>query len=152
MKISQRHPWVLTAEAAVPIQQTLAQEIITQDQLHSVQYVAGVDVGFEAGVYFCRSSHQPGNRDRLRHALYHQIPPAGDHALGPQTSLQSGDRWRDLMTNWLGQTNWLISSSFCRGSVPHGQSGLLCPTNPCVPDGISTTEHWDGWGQGWPTD
>jgi len=74
MKISQRHPWVLTAEAAVPIQQTLAQEIITQDQLNSVQYVAGVDVGFKAGVYFCRSSHQPGNRDRLRHALYHRLP------------------------------------------------------------------------------
>ena len=48
MKIEQRHEWVLTAEAAIAIQQTLRTEIITTDQLGPVRYVAGVDVGFES--------------------------------------------------------------------------------------------------------
>ena len=48
MKIEQRHDWVLTAEAAIEIQQTLRKEVITRDQFGAVQYVAGVDVGFEA--------------------------------------------------------------------------------------------------------
>jgi deoxyribonuclease V len=48
MKIQQRHPWVLTAEAATAIQQELRQEVITEDRLATVRYVAGVDVGFEA--------------------------------------------------------------------------------------------------------
>lgn len=47
MKIEQRHEWVLTAEAAIEIQQTLRQEVITQDDFGTVNYVAGVDVGFE---------------------------------------------------------------------------------------------------------
>lgn len=47
MKIEQRHEWVLTAEAAIEIQQTLRQEVITQDEFGTVNYVAGVDVGFE---------------------------------------------------------------------------------------------------------
>jgi deoxyribonuclease V len=46
--ISQRHPWVLTAEEAIPIQKQLQQEVITTDQLGPVRLVAGVDVGFEA--------------------------------------------------------------------------------------------------------
>ncbi|OKH37135.1 endonuclease V [[Phormidium ambiguum] IAM M-71] len=46
MKINQRHDWPLTAEEAVIIQQELASEVITSDQLTTVQYVAGVDVGF----------------------------------------------------------------------------------------------------------
>lgn len=47
MKIEQRHEWALTAEAAIVIQQELRQEVITQDQFGAVQFVAGVDVGFE---------------------------------------------------------------------------------------------------------
>ncbi len=48
MKIEQRHDWVLTAEAAIEIQQTLRKEVIMRDQFGAVNYVAGVDVGFEA--------------------------------------------------------------------------------------------------------
>ena len=48
MKIEQKHEWVLTAEAAIEIQQTLRTEVITRDRFGVVNYVAGVDVGFEA--------------------------------------------------------------------------------------------------------
>jgi len=47
MKINQRHEWPLTAEEAIAIQNQLQPEVITEDQLGEVQYVAGVDVGFE---------------------------------------------------------------------------------------------------------
>jgi deoxyribonuclease V len=47
MKIHQRHPWPLTVEEAIAIQKQLQPEVITEDQLGEVQYVAGVDVGFE---------------------------------------------------------------------------------------------------------
>lgn len=47
MKIEHRHEWVLTAEAAVVIQQELRQEVVTHDQFGVVNYVAGIDVGFE---------------------------------------------------------------------------------------------------------
>lgn len=47
MKIEQRHEWALTAEAAIVIQQELRQEVVTADQFGTVQYVAGIDVGFE---------------------------------------------------------------------------------------------------------
>ena len=47
MKINQRHEWPLTAEEAAEIQQSLASEVITSDQLEAVEYVAGVDVGYE---------------------------------------------------------------------------------------------------------
>jgi deoxyribonuclease V len=47
MQIEQRHDWCLTAEEAVTIQQALRSEIVTTDNLGSVRYVAGVDVGFE---------------------------------------------------------------------------------------------------------
>ncbi|HEY9860005.1 MAG TPA: deoxyribonuclease V [Candidatus Obscuribacterales bacterium] len=49
MKIQQRHAWPATAEQATLIQQQLRGEIIMEDQLGTVQHVAGVDVGFEAG-------------------------------------------------------------------------------------------------------
>ncbi|HEY9748224.1 MAG TPA: deoxyribonuclease V [Allocoleopsis sp.] len=48
MKIQPRHAWPATAEEATVIQQQLRSEIITEDQLGTVQRVAGVDVGFEA--------------------------------------------------------------------------------------------------------
>ena len=47
MKIDQRHPWPVTVEEAIAIQEKLSSEIITSDQLGTVHYVAGVDVGFE---------------------------------------------------------------------------------------------------------
>lgn len=47
MNINQRHAWPSTVEEAIPIQQQLAGEVITLDQLGTVQHVAGVDVGFE---------------------------------------------------------------------------------------------------------
>ncbi|MFY7805099.1 MAG: deoxyribonuclease V, partial [Limnoraphis robusta] len=38
--------WPETAEAAIPIQDQLKSLVVTTDQLESIQYVAGVDVGF----------------------------------------------------------------------------------------------------------
>ncbi|MEC4819898.1 MAG: deoxyribonuclease V [Scytonema sp. PMC 1069.18] len=47
MKIYQRHPWSLTVDEAIKIQEQLTSEVITDDQLKEpVQYVAGVDMGF----------------------------------------------------------------------------------------------------------
>ena len=48
MKFEQKHEWVLTVEAAIEIQQTLRTEVITRDRFGVVNYVAGIDVGFEA--------------------------------------------------------------------------------------------------------
>ncbi|WP_026734829.1 deoxyribonuclease V [Fischerella sp. PCC 9605] len=49
MKIYQRHAWTLTVEEAIAIQEKLQSEVITSDQFQEpVQYVAGVDMGFEA--------------------------------------------------------------------------------------------------------
>ncbi|NWF60183.1 MAG: deoxyribonuclease V [Fischerella sp.] len=48
MKIYQRHAWTLTVEEAIAIQEKLQSEVITSDQFQEpVQYVAGVDMGFE---------------------------------------------------------------------------------------------------------
>lgn len=56
MKIHQRHAWPLTVEEALPIQQELRKEVITSDQLASVQYVAGVDMGFEDSYRISRAA------------------------------------------------------------------------------------------------
>ncbi len=49
MKIYQRHTWSLTVDEAIKIQEKLKDEVITEDKLKEpVQYVAGVDMGFEA--------------------------------------------------------------------------------------------------------
>ena len=49
MKISQRHAWQLTLDEAIAIQEQLQAEVITKDKFKEpVQYVAGVDMGFEA--------------------------------------------------------------------------------------------------------
>lgn len=56
MKISQRHAWALNVEEAIAIQEQLRGEVITSDQLEPVQYVAGVDVGFEAGGTISRAA------------------------------------------------------------------------------------------------
>ncbi len=47
MEIQQRHPWPVNSEEAKAIQQQLQPEVISEDQLEAVQYVAGVDVGFD---------------------------------------------------------------------------------------------------------
>lgn len=47
MKITQRHQWVTTIEEATTIQQQLKPELITEDKLGEISYIAGVDVGFE---------------------------------------------------------------------------------------------------------
>jgi deoxyribonuclease V len=47
MKIEHRHEWAITPDQAVKIQQQLRQEVITQDDFGAVNYVAGIDVGFE---------------------------------------------------------------------------------------------------------
>ncbi|MBW4466854.1 MAG: deoxyribonuclease V [Pegethrix bostrychoides GSE-TBD4-15B] len=47
MQLFHAHDWNLTPQAAIALQQKLRSEIITVDQLDSVQTVAGVDVGFE---------------------------------------------------------------------------------------------------------
>ena len=47
MQIQQRHEWVLTAEQATTIQQQLRADVITRDDFGTVEYVAGIDVGFE---------------------------------------------------------------------------------------------------------
>lgn len=46
MKIAQNYPLPKTVDEAIAIQENLRSEIITTDQLGTVQYVAGVDVGF----------------------------------------------------------------------------------------------------------
>lgn len=56
MKIFQRHAWPLTVEEAIAIQQQLRGDIITSDQMEPVQYVAGVDVGFEASGTISRAA------------------------------------------------------------------------------------------------
>lgn len=49
MKIYQRHAWPLTVDEAIAIQEKFQAEVITEDKLEEpVQYVAGVDMGFEA--------------------------------------------------------------------------------------------------------
>jgi deoxyribonuclease V len=46
MKIQHPDYWPETAEAAIPIQEQLKSLVVTTDKLESIQYVAGVDVGF----------------------------------------------------------------------------------------------------------
>lgn len=47
MRIHHAHPWNLTPEAAITLQQSLCDQIMTIDRFAAVQTVAGVDVGFE---------------------------------------------------------------------------------------------------------
>jgi len=47
MKVNRHHDWPVTAEDAIAIQNQLRSQVITEDQLGDVQYVAGVDLGFE---------------------------------------------------------------------------------------------------------
>jgi deoxyribonuclease V len=45
--MQQRHPWPQTIEEAIAIQEQLRSEVITENQLSTVRYVAGVDVGYD---------------------------------------------------------------------------------------------------------
>ncbi len=47
MKVNFAHPWVKTAAEAKEIQAQLRNQVITEDCLGKVKYVAGVDIGFE---------------------------------------------------------------------------------------------------------
>ncbi len=47
MNIQHRHEWPINQEEAIAIQQQLAKEVILSDRLETVEYVAGVDVGYE---------------------------------------------------------------------------------------------------------
>ncbi|MEH2126120.1 deoxyribonuclease V [Nostoc sp.] len=49
MKFYRDHAWPSTLEEAIVIQETLQNQVITEDRLQEpIQYVAGVDMGFEA--------------------------------------------------------------------------------------------------------
>ena len=56
MKFQQRHDWSISLEEAVKIQTQLAAEVITSDQLTPIEYVAGVDVGFEENGTIARAA------------------------------------------------------------------------------------------------
>ncbi|MGK7897413.1 MAG: deoxyribonuclease V [Xenococcus sp. (in: cyanobacteria)] len=47
MKIALSHPWVKTVAEAKVIQEELKTQVITQDCLKTINYIAGVDVGFK---------------------------------------------------------------------------------------------------------
>ena len=47
MNLEVIHPWVKTVAAAREIQETLRHQVIVEDQFNQVNYVAGVDVGFQ---------------------------------------------------------------------------------------------------------
>lgn len=47
MKLARHHDWPTDAQSAIALQESLCSEIVLQDQLNDVRYVAGVDVGFE---------------------------------------------------------------------------------------------------------
>lgn len=56
MKISQRHAWALTVNEAIAVQEQLRAEVVTTDSLEPVQYVAGVDMSFEANGTISRAA------------------------------------------------------------------------------------------------
>ena len=47
LQLHQSHPWPENLAEAKAIQQTLQPQVITVDQLETINYVAGVDLGFE---------------------------------------------------------------------------------------------------------
>jgi deoxyribonuclease V len=57
MKIHQHHAWPLNLEEAIAIQENLRYQVIPSDQLpQPVQYVAGVDMGFESNGTISRAA------------------------------------------------------------------------------------------------
>lgn len=47
MKLDYEHPWDVSPQQAKEIQLQLRDKVILEDQFHDIEYVAGVDVGFE---------------------------------------------------------------------------------------------------------
>jgi deoxyribonuclease V len=47
MKLVAEHPWNVTPKEAIAIQKQLRERVETEDRLDKIEYVAGVDVGFE---------------------------------------------------------------------------------------------------------
>jgi deoxyribonuclease V len=45
MRFQPRHPWDVTPQQALAIQQALRAEVVREDRLDPVEHVAGVDVG-----------------------------------------------------------------------------------------------------------
>jgi deoxyribonuclease V len=57
MKIYQHHAWPFTVEEAIVIQESLRYQVIRSDQINQpVQYVAGVDMGFESNGTISRAA------------------------------------------------------------------------------------------------
>ncbi|MGB3237406.1 MAG: endonuclease V, partial [Geitlerinemataceae cyanobacterium] len=56
MNLNPGHSWTLTPESAIDLQQKLQTKVIVEDQLDSVQYVAGIDVGYEENNTVTRSA------------------------------------------------------------------------------------------------
>lgn len=56
MKIHALHSWDVTPRDAIAIQQQLRGQVITQDALGEIGFVAGVDVGFEAANTITRAA------------------------------------------------------------------------------------------------
>ncbi|HLO47601.1 MAG TPA: deoxyribonuclease V [Kamptonema sp.] len=56
MKIVERHEWPKTIEEAIAIQQQLRNEVIAQDQVGKICYVAGVDVSYEEATATARAA------------------------------------------------------------------------------------------------
>jgi deoxyribonuclease V len=56
MKIQHQHAWDVSAKEAIAIQNGLREQIITQDKLGTVNYLAGVDVGFEEAGAWSRAA------------------------------------------------------------------------------------------------
>jgi deoxyribonuclease V len=50
------HPWDVTAQEAMAIQERLSKEILAEDRFGPVAHVAGVDVGFEKGNTITRAA------------------------------------------------------------------------------------------------
>ena len=56
MKIDRTHPWPQTTQEAIKIQQQLRSEVIVEDRLPEVRYVAGVDVGYDVANSITRAA------------------------------------------------------------------------------------------------
>ena len=50
MKFAQLHPWDLSAKEAIALQRVLAQRVDRTNSLGDIEYVAGVDVGFDGEI------------------------------------------------------------------------------------------------------
>ncbi|HIK32982.1 MAG TPA: deoxyribonuclease V [Oscillatoriales cyanobacterium M59_W2019_021] len=56
MKIAPHHSWNLTAEEAIALQQELRPQVIAENRCDRIEFVAGIDVGYEANNTVSRSA------------------------------------------------------------------------------------------------